>query len=107
MRKLFIAACVLLVVMWLACTIEFPVRNSARHSEPARHEFATTNDWRRTVNGWERSSTWKTQPTATAPPALTNVHPGLIAGFQVLVSIGSLLAFSNATSDASMQEPIA
>lgn len=97
-RKLLIATCVLLVVMWLACTVEFPRRPPA-HASPLGHHSVTTNDWRRTVDGWERASKWQsTRAKPTAPPAATYVHPGLIASFQILVSLGSLLAFSGSSA---------
>lgn len=97
MRTLTIAACLLLVVLWFACIVEFPTQRTL--SPDRQRAFATlADDWRRTNDGWERSTTWNESPRASTLPAASNLHPGLLASFQVLASIGSLLAFSNLES---------
>jgi len=47
-------------------------------------------DWVRTSDGWESSAVLRMEPFEPAEPA---VHPGLIATFQLGVSLFALLAF--------------
>ena len=54
------------------------------------------DEWRRTVNGWEKKTAWS-RPTKLLPAA-TRLHPVLLASIQILISVGSLLAFSNLDS---------
>ena len=91
MRKLTIATSLLLVVLWLGCVVDLPTWRTSDLIPTA--EIA--DDWRRTANGWERSSTWKDSQHANELPPASNLHPGLLASFQILASVGSLLAFSN------------
>ena len=49
--------------------------------------------WRRTATGWENTDDWTTSSSSTGETRATNLHPGLIAAFVVLVSLGGLLAF--------------
>ena len=60
----------------------------------AQADTLEQDDWRRTVDGWERASTWDLGKQDTLPTA-TRIHPGLVASLQLLLSIGSLLAFSH------------
>jgi hypothetical protein len=59
--------------------------------EHAHSQISTvTPAWVRTVDGWEQSSALTTMPAVEHSPA---VHPGLVAGFQLGVSLFALLAF--------------
>ncbi len=85
-RSLFTAIAVFFLAFCFACTVEFP------RSQVQRQPAAST--WRRTNDGWEDSSTWSVSGQESKSLA-TQVHPLLIAGVQVLVSYGCLLAFDN------------
>lgn len=52
--------------------------------------------WRRTESGWVQTDSWITSSSSTRETPATRLHPGLIAAFVVLVSIGGLLAFDPA-----------
>ena len=90
MRSLFVSAAVSLFVFWVACSIELPGQEQP-FSDPSRDVAA--DDWRRTVNGWERTSTWPS-PKVQAKPRASYLHPALVASFQVLASCAGLLIFS-------------
>ena len=84
LRSLSLPVLALLTAVWIGSVAELP--STLQTSDPRTQ----LDDWRRTTRGWERISSWKHKPQVR-PPAW-NVHPGLVAGFVVLVSYGSLLA---------------
>jgi hypothetical protein len=48
------------------------------------------DQWRRTAEGWERMSDWQNRRKIAPPPVAASIHPGLVAGFQLLASLGWL-----------------
>jgi len=66
--------------------------NSFLKSDAIVAENTSVDTWRRTTDGWENMASW-TRIYYT-PPLVSNVHPCLLAGFQILASVGGLLAFS-------------
>ncbi len=52
--------------------------------------------WRRLDSGWVQTDDWTTSSSSTGQATATRIHPGLIASFVVLVSIGGLLGFEPA-----------
>lgn len=77
------------LVGWILA--EVPVART----EPA----ATTVAWRRTVNGWESAAAWSHGPQ-TRPIRL---HPAVVGAFELLVSVGALMAFSTPKAVAPRQ----
>ena len=51
---------------------------------------ATTIDWVRTVDGWERSSAWRLAP----PPPGARLHPLLVAALELLAALFVLVAYA-------------
>lgn len=90
MRSLSVAIAIFLLAFGLACVVELP--DFAR-PEPA--QVRSTFGWRRTADGWEDSSSWPTRDDRDS--SFSRLHPALVASFQMLVSLGSLLAFERNT----------
>jgi hypothetical protein len=60
-------------------------------------QVADVDNWRRTVDGWEKRSEW--QPSRLPPPSsprlnLAALHPLNVAALQALLSVGALLIWS-------------
>jgi len=59
------------------------------YSEQAVASQLFHNDpWRRTDDGWEHTSGWNVRKK----PMAARIHPSVVAGLQVLVCLGGLLA---------------
>ena len=52
--------------------------------------------WRRTAQGWASNLEWESRQSKWNPPPATDVHPAVMTSFQLLLSIGGLLAFDRA-----------
>ena len=60
-------------------------------------EANENSSWRRTLNGWQRISDWKSPPKpASIYPRFDwgVVHPSLVGIMQLLLSVGALVFFS-------------
>ena len=88
LRILMLTMGLCLLVAWLGCHGDFSVATAQRPGQGL-----TADPWRRTVNGWELRTSWRSTDTLT--PEAAFLHPGLVASFQLLSSLGGLLAFSN------------
>ncbi len=65
----------------------------AEGAEPVRQATALDSPWRRTAQGWQRNTDWPKFGAAPMPDkAVPAFHPGLLAAFILLVSLGGLLA---------------
>ena len=60
------------------------------HFERAQGQQSTTSTWVRTVDGWEPSGVLDVEPR---PSEAINLHPALVASFQLGASLFALLAF--------------
>ncbi len=95
---------VALVTLTFVSAVVFPVSHhnetfAARSSMQAQATDSSVNigEWRRTAQGWERSTYWNSPPAAASPidwEAWAAIHPALLAIFLLLVS---LLALQSAT----------
>ena len=66
-------------------------------AEAARQPTALDSPWRRTAQGWQRNTDWPKFGAAPTPAkAVPAFHPGLLAAFILLVSLGALLAAEQA-----------
>jgi len=97
----------LLSLLWLG---GFPCTPTAQHTVTAqtdgnhlKHQDLEQDEWRRTIHGWEKKTSWS-RPTKL--PAATRLHPALLASIQVLISLGSLFAFSNLDSTKSRSKQV-
>ena len=91
MRNPLLAACLLTVVFFLGCVLDFPGPDTG----PTPITELAQDPWRRTVEGWELRTAWaNTGNLLNARPWAAAIHPILVAILQVLLSLGSLLAFS-------------
>jgi hypothetical protein len=54
--------------------------------------------WRRTAGGWESVDTWRTTPRSSW--SIAGIHPITIAAFQLLASIGALVAFERGSNES-------
>ncbi len=95
MRSFLIIAGLIVWLIWLGYTVE--VCLSPRCPPQDNRPQQTMDDaWRRTADGWELSTSWRNHESRqAAKPHAALIHPGLIASFLVLASLGGLLAFSN------------
>ena len=79
---------------WATCIFELPEPHAAETGTQA--SMSEVDDWRRTDDGWERVSSWDMNhpendngfPTTID---VGRVHPGLLASFVALASLGALL----------------
>lgn len=93
---------VALVTLTFVSAVVFPVPHhnetfAARSSMQAMDSSASIGEWRRTAQGWERSTYWHSTPAAASPidwEAWAAIHPALLAIFLLLMS---LLALQSAT----------
>lgn len=58
------------------------------HGERAAGDPRSQTDWVRTADGWESRSVLAVQPRS----ALAEIHPGLVAAFQLTASLLALVA---------------
>lgn len=58
--------------------------------EQAQGRRPVSTDWVRTVDGWESSTVLRLESRTPSAPTL---HPALVAGFQLAVSLFALMAF--------------
>lgn len=84
------------ILFYVACNIDgdLPQRSAA-----TSHFAETTNDtWRRTAQGWEKTSDWQEDVPVIAPEWIHvgSIHPALVASFQLLISLGALVAWTPA-----------
>jgi hypothetical protein len=74
----------------------------ARRDSPANS--AQNNRWVHTRTGWEKPSSWIVPPPAYEPP----IHPLVLAGLQLCLSLGALIAFpAQPTANATFEEDTA
>ena len=94
-RSFLIIAGLIVWLIWLGYTVE--VCLSPRCPPQDNRAQQTMDDaWRRTADGWELNTSWRIHELRqVAKPHAALIHPGLIASFLVLASLGGLLAFSN------------
>jgi hypothetical protein len=50
--------------------------------------------WRRTVDGWERTTDWRLRRGAPRPAVVPLPHPTVVAALEILISLWALLAES-------------
>ena len=62
------------------------------------------NRWRRTAQGWVSNIEWETQQAKWDPPPATGLHPFIVTSFQLLLSVGGLLAFDRAVEQATRSD---
>lgn len=96
MERLLLTLIVIIILATGAALADLPGleadadgRVPAYQSEPAEFD----SGWRRTVNGWEHESTWRTAQPAKASP-VTHISPAVIGVLQMLTAIGALILFS-------------
>ena len=85
MRHVVGLSLLLLLAGMGACHVEFAA------TEPPQTTLAqpaVENDWRQTRDGWQHTADWHRREAYTPPP----VHPLVVGGFQLLVSVTALLA---------------
>jgi hypothetical protein len=90
MRNLLLTVGLFAALCWIACEGNF--RNG---ETPASLNAAVgqldSDPWRRTQHGWESSESWPEPANNHA----ARIHPAIVASFQLLASLGGLLAFAN------------
>lgn len=94
MRSLAAIIGLFLCLFWGACVLELPQPHASESAEQVSKK-AELGDWRRTDSGWERYSSWGMSSTDNENgfPAyvdVRSVHPGLLASFVALASLGAL-----------------
>ncbi len=81
-----------------------PVRWHRRKASPsarAKRPEPGESHWRRTSDGWESADTWFPHLPSYRPPSVaTGLHPSLISGLLLLLSLGCLVAFESAERPA-------
>jgi len=96
MERLLLTLIVIIILITGAALADLPGLEADAEGRvaayPSEHvEF--DSGWRRTVNGWEHESAWRTpQPAQTSP--VTRVSPAVIGILQLLTAIGALILFS-------------
>ena len=102
MQRLLITLLVIMAIGAGAVLADLP----ADHEAPHDHQLQARKhvEWVRTVNGWERASTWRDLAEQREITPALRIHPLLIALLEVLTSLAALMAFSpetrSLTSDA-------
>ncbi|MFT5526921.1 MAG: hypothetical protein ACI9G1_001013 [Pirellulaceae bacterium] len=84
---------VLLLIAFLVVTW-----NASAVADVGSHDVVDVfagDPWRRTINGWENSSTWEVEREIDLLARIAQLHPFVVASFQVLVCVGALVAFSD------------
>ncbi len=93
---------VLLVLGWMAC--EVPLSCSECSTETvgglcALHaqklfssEPGSKTAWRRTADGWEKTTWWSSDPPIRRPA----LHPTVVALMQIFLALGALILFAGA-----------
>ncbi|HJN11762.1 MAG: hypothetical protein QGG09_14530 [Pirellulaceae bacterium] len=54
-----------------------------------------TGEWRRTSEGWQRTSGWPSMADRNAVPPAAKVHPLVLATLIGLISLGGLIGFGS------------
>lgn len=66
------------------------------NSRPMNRNSPVANEldgWRRTAQGWQQPEDWLVESgSGRNVPAITRVHPLILASLQILVSVSALLA---------------
>ena len=91
MRSIGWITVILIAALWGASEIRLPAAN-----DPAPRD----SGWRRTRDGWERSSQLLRQPVAQ--PAL---HPSIVASLEILLAILALSALPATTRPVPRPQP--
>ncbi len=79
-------------LFYVACNID---GNLSEMSPASRFSEAASDTWRRTAQGWEKTTDWQAVPVIS--PEWTHagsIHPALVASLQLLISLGELVAWS-------------
>ena len=94
----------LLVLSWVAC--EAPLSYSEGSAETAGglcalhaqklfpSEPGPKTAWRRTIDGWEKTTWWSSDPPIRRPA----LHPTVVALMQMFLALGALILFAGAGS---------
>ena len=85
-RAICLLSLILVSVGYMAFVWESPDR-IAMHASPESHPLRVR--WVRTRTGWEKTSSWIVPPPVYEPP----IHPLALAGLQMFISLGALIAF--------------
>lgn len=80
----------LLVCLGLGCALFGPPQ-VRRHA--SMDMVRPKTGWRRTVDGWEDCATWNL--SSPGKPNAASIHPMIIAGFELLATLGGLLALAD------------
>ena len=68
----------------------------ARARRPNAVAYAEGNgEWRRTSEGWQRTSGWPSMADRNAVPPAAKVHPLVLATLIGLISLGGLIGFGS------------
>ena len=73
---------------------------AALATPPAAQATTLNSPWRRTAYGWEKMTDWPQPEDSIEPKPRPCFHPGLLAAFLLLASLGALLAGDPATAVA-------
>jgi len=91
MRSIGWITVILIATLWIASEVRLPAAN-----DPAPRD----SGWRRTRDGWERSSRLLRKPIAH--PSL---HPSVVASLEILLAIFALTAFPATTRRVPQARP--
>ncbi len=92
MRNLTITLALTAILLAAACEIDLrPFYNQ----QTAVAQSIQNDPWRRTKDGWERTSSWNIR----GKPIAARIHPGLVAGMQLLLCIGGLVVTDETQSE--------
>jgi hypothetical protein len=91
MRTIGWTTALLIAALWGAAEIRLPAAG-----DDARRD----SGWRRTQDGWERSS-----QVLQRPVVQRSLHPSVVAGFEILAAIFALTAFPATTRQVPRSPP--
>lgn len=96
MERLLLTLIVIIILITSAALTDLPGLEADADGRVAVYQSKQVDfdsGWRRTVNGWEHESAWRTPEPAQAPP-VTRISPAVIGVLQLLTAIGALILFS-------------
>jgi hypothetical protein len=86
---------VLSALFYIACNMDSGLPEISQMT--SRISEASHDTWRRTAQGWEKSTDWQHVPVISPEWIHAgSIHPALVASLQLLISLGALVAWNPA-----------
>ncbi len=96
MERLLLTLIVIIILITGAALADLPGLEADAEGRVAAYQSEHVefdSGWRRTVNGWEHESAWRTPQSAKTSP-VTRISPAVVGILQLLTAIGALILFS-------------